>query len=236
MTRRCYQLFITLGIFIAYCINYGTYQLNGAAQWKITMGIGFVFPIIMIAGILCLRESPRWEYRHDKKDSAEHTVCLSYGVGSNHKEVVREMREIKAKLDAETVGTTKDRLIGVFTGPHMLYRTLLGISLQALQQLTGANYFFYYGTQVFAQVSPSLVAFAVSMILGGVNFASTFGGLYVVENFGRRKSLIFGGLWMFMCFMIFSSMGTFLLQPAVDAGTTDRTAGLVMIVFACLFM
>lgn len=25
-----------------------------------------------------------------------------------------------------------------------LYRTLLGMSLQSLQQLTGANYFFYY--------------------------------------------------------------------------------------------
>lgn len=27
----------------------------------------------------------------------------------------------------------------------MLYRTVLGMTLQALQQLTGANFFFYYG-------------------------------------------------------------------------------------------
>lgn len=31
----------------------------------------------------------------------------------------------------------------------MLYRIALGVSLQALQQLTGANYFFYYGTVIF---------------------------------------------------------------------------------------
>lgn len=135
----CYQLFITLGIFIAYCINYGTHNNQGAAQWKITMGIGFVFPVVMILGILFLRESPRWDFRHGKNDAALHTVCLSYGVGPKHKEVVREMREIREKFEAETVGTTKDRLIGVFTGPRMLYRTLLGITLQALQQLTGIN-------------------------------------------------------------------------------------------------
>lgn len=74
------------------------------------------------------------------------------------------------------------------------------------------------------------------MILGGVNFGSTFLGLYVVENFGRRKSLIVGGLCMFVCFMIFSSIGAFQLYPASQAGIKDKTAGTVMIVFACLFM
>lgn len=70
------------------------------------------------------------------------------------------------------------------------------------------------------------------MILGGVNFGSTFLGLYVVENFGRRRSLIAGGLWMFMCFMVFASVGHFLLNE----GRETTTAGLVMIIFACLFI
>jgi Sugar (and other) transporter len=39
-----------------------------------------------------------------------------------------------------------------FTAPRMLYRIALGMSLQSLQQLTGANYFFYYGTTIFTGV------------------------------------------------------------------------------------
>lgn len=35
--------------------------------------------------------------------------------------------------------------------------------------------------------------FVTQMILGGVNFGSTFLGLYVVEHSGRRKSPITGG-------------------------------------------
>lgn len=36
--------------------------------------------------------------------------------------------------------------IEMFQGPRMSYRIILGVALQVFQQLTGANYFFYYGT------------------------------------------------------------------------------------------
>jgi SP family sugar:H+ symporter-like MFS transporter len=78
----------------------------------------------------------------------------------------------------------------------MLNRTLLGIGLMALQQLTGANYYFYYGTTIFNSVGISN-PYVTSMILGGVNFGMTFPGLYVVEKYGRRPALIAGGLWRY---------------------------------------
>jgi SP family sugar:H+ symporter-like MFS transporter len=72
------------------------------------------------------------------------------------------------------------------------------------------------------------------MILGGVNFGTTFLGLYVVEHFGRRKSLIFGASWMFVCFMVFASVGHFSLDRKNPQSTPQ--AGTAMIVFACLFI
>jgi len=42
-----YQLFITLGIFLADCINFGTAYSGGIKEWKLPMGIGFIFPVIM---------------------------------------------------------------------------------------------------------------------------------------------------------------------------------------------
>jgi len=159
----CYQLFITAGIckffpsrlaipsckdyiannlvtVLAYCINFGTHggrYTNSPDSWRIPMGIGFIFPVIMAVGIMFLRESPRWEYRKGRIESSRTTIAKSYGVPENHWEVEREMREIKAKLDAENAGGGKHHWYEVFTGPRMMYRTLLGISMQALQQLTG---------------------------------------------------------------------------------------------------
>jgi len=53
--------------------------------------------------------------------------------------------------------------------------------LQSLQQLTGANYFFYYGATIFQSVGIN-DSYVTQIILGAVNFGCTFGGLYVMEK------------------------------------------------------
>jgi len=226
----CYQLFITLGILLADVINLGTKTIHGPASWRITMGIGFVWSGIMAGGIWLLPESPRWDYRNGKMEKARQTIAGVYGTSQNHSAVNNEIREIKAKLDVEQQGGNHP-WYEVFTGPRMAYRVLLGAALQMFQQLTGANFFFYYGTTVFAEVGLS-DSFVTATILGAVNFVCTFGGLWVVENVGRRKALIFGGIWMFAMFMVFASVGHFQL----NAGVNEKTAGTIMIVFACLFI
>lgn len=62
------------------------------------MGIGFIWPSIMAVGMLFLRESPRWDFRHGNIDAARTTIAKSYGVPESHPEVVREVREIQEKL------------------------------------------------------------------------------------------------------------------------------------------
>jgi SP family sugar:H+ symporter-like MFS transporter len=173
-----------------------------------------------------------------------------YGVPENHRVIVHEIIEIQEQLDAEK--GSRGGIYGwveMFQAPRMPYRIVLGVVLQALQQLTGANYFFYYvshpkfkekakylqqqGTVIFngAGISNTYVT---QMILGGVNFGTTFGGLYVIEHFGRRKSLIAGGIWMFICFMVFASVGHFSLDVQNPPNTPG--AGKAMVVFACLFI
>ncbi len=59
------------------------------------------------------------------------------GVSEHHYKVEKELFEA---LDAEHAGS-KPRWYEMFTRPRMAYRTILGVVLQALQQLTGANFF-----------------------------------------------------------------------------------------------
>jgi len=59
------------------------------------------------------------------------------------------------------------------------------MSLQCFQQLTGANYFFYYGATIFQSVGIR-DSFVTQIILGAVNFGCTFGGLYVMEKVRSR--------------------------------------------------
>ncbi|CRG82934.1 High-affinity fructose transporter ght6 [Talaromyces islandicus] len=227
-----YQLFITLGIFVAYCIDFGTEARADTGSWRIPMGITYLWAIVLGGGMMFFPESPRYDYRHGKAEQAVTNLAKIYGIPENHRALHQEFEEIREKYEAElSRGSITWGMM--LTSDRMKYRILVGVVLQALQQLTGANYFFYYGTTIFkgAGIQNS---FVTQMILGGVNFGSTFLGLYNIQNFGRRKSLIAGAIWMFVCFMIFASVGHFKLDH--DHPENTKTAGIVMVCFACFFI
>lgn len=127
----------------------------------------------------------------------------------------------------------KARLIEVFTGPRMFYRTILGMTMMAGQQLTGVNFFFYFGTTVFRATGISN-SYITAIILASVNVAATLIGLTFVEKVGRRKILIVGALWMAACFMVYTFVGTYALNAADPSSTP--VAGAILIVFTCLFI
>lgn len=228
----CYQLFITIGILVAYLINFGTEAINGSASWRIPVGLSFLWALILGTGILLFPETPRHAFRHGDVTGATNSIAKFYGISENHTVVQKSLEEIQYKLQMERESGDPS-VLDVIRGPRMLYRTLLGIAIQALQQMTGANFFFYYGTTIFSSVGLEN-AFVTQLILGAVNVVTTFPGLYMVEKFGRRKCLSVGAAWMFICYMVFASLGHFALEN--PDGSNDRTTGLVMIVFACLFI
>lgn len=231
-----YQLFITLGIFLAACFNYGTYthQRHSTASWRIVLGIGWAYLLILGIGILLFPETPRFAYSRGRRDEARETLCRVYGAPPNHYSIHIQMEEIEAKFISENVvkGGPIQEMISMFRAPRVAYRVALGMTLQMFQQLTGANYFFYYGTTIFQGVQIS--SFVTQMILNGINFGSTFLGLYIVEHYGRRKSLIFGSCWMVVSFLVFASVGHFNLDQETPANTPK--ASIALICFACFFI
>jgi sugar porter (SP) family MFS transporter len=232
-----YQLFITFGIFLAAVFNYAAerHQSGKAASWQITLGLSFVPAAILAVGILAFSETPRFNYRNGKIDEATATMSRVYGVPTNHHSIQLELEEMRLKLEAESKITNGpiQEWLGMWMAPKMAYRLAIGMGLQMFQQLTGANYFFYYGTVVFAGTGIKN-SFVTQMILNGINFGVTFYGLYIVEHYGRRKSLIAGSVWMFICFLIFASVGHFALDR--DNPENTESAATAMICFACFFI
>ncbi|KAI1245372.1 hypothetical protein MGN70_012262 [Eutypa lata] len=226
-----YQLFITLGIWTSYMVDWGTVnQYENSASWRIPNGLGFLWSLILGGGILFLPESPRFAYYKGREEEARNTIARLAGVEPHARSVDDQLNQIRVKVEEEK-HLSKARWVEIFTGPRMLYRTLLGVVLQAGQQLTGANFFFYYGTTVFASTGLS-DSYITQIILGSVNVACTFAGLYVVQKVGRRKALIAGALWIMVCFFIYTFVGIYSLDP-VDPSRTPQ-AGSVLIVFSCL--
>ncbi|KAI1810124.1 general substrate transporter [Poronia punctata] len=225
-----YQLFITLGIWTSYMVDWGTSNRTNSASWRIPNGLGFAWSLVLGAGILFLPESPRYAYHKGRIEEARRTIARLAGVDQHSTPVNYEIDQIRQKEDEEKAAG-KASWIEIFTGPRMFHRTALGIVLQAGQQLTGANFFFYYGTTIFRATGLSN-SYVTQIILGSVNVFCTFGGLYVVHKVGRRKALIAGATWIFVCFLIYAFVGSFALDSANPQNTPQ--AGSALIVFSAL--
>lgn len=94
------------------------------------MGTGFVWALILGLGTLLFPESPEYAYSKARPEEAMNTRTKVLGVSENHRQVVKELREMKKKLDAENAGN--EPWHAVFTGPRMGYRTFLALYCRLL--------------------------------------------------------------------------------------------------------
>lgn len=231
----CYQLMITLGIFLGYCTTYGTKRYDDLRCWRIPLGLCFAWAILMVVGMVSMPELPRYLLEKGRVEEAKVSLARVRRTTVDDPEVVKECELLQ-------LGIEHERAVGkalwgeLFTGkPRIFYRLFLGIMLQSLQQLTGDNYFFYYGTTIFKAVGMS-DSFETSIVLGVINFAATFAGLYAVEKLGRRKTLLTGSIAMVICYVVYLSVGVTRLYPNGYDGATSTGAGNCMIVFTCFYI
>ena len=204
----CFQLNVTFGIFMGYCINYATYhEYSDTRQWRITLGLSFGWAILLFTGMVFLPESPRYLIEKNKLEEAKKSIATSNSVSSEDPGVYTEVQMIQAGIEREKIAGNASWSQLIYGKPKIFMRVLTGVLLQSLQQLTGNNYFFYYGTTIFQSVGLN-DSFETSIVLGVVNFASTFLGIYLIDKLGRRLCLLSGGLSMMVALLIYSVLGT----------------------------
>lgn len=232
-----FQLFITLGIFLGYCTTYGTKTYSDSRQWRIPLGLCFAWAILLVAGMLLMPESPRYLVEKNKIEEAKKSIARSNSTTPDNPAVYTEVQLIQAGIEREKIAGNASWSQLITGKPKILSRVIMGIMLQSLQQLTGDNYFFYYGTTIFKAVGLE-DSFETSIVLGVVNFASTFVGIYVIDRFGRRKCLLTGSAGMFVCFIIYAILGSVHLynNGYDDLTDTNKPTGNAMIFITCLYI
>ncbi|KAG6007370.1 hypothetical protein E4U21_006074 [Claviceps maximensis] len=226
-----YQLLITLGIWTAEMVNYGTHNRSGSSSWRIPSGLSFAWAVILGTTILFMPESPRYDCSRGKVERARGTIAKLYGLPVESEGVSQQITDIQNNLNEESETAAEFSVKEIFTAPRMLHRTILGIVLQAGQQLTGANFFFYFGTTVFASTGIE-DPYITQTILGSVNVLCTIVALWITKRYGRRNVLMIGAAWMMVCFFVYAFVGHFALD-SVNPMATPK-AGSALVTFSCL--
>jgi len=221
----CYQLAITIGLLIASIVLNSTKNRQDTGSYRIPIAVQFAWAIILVVGMLILPETPRYLIKKGRSAQAAKSLSRLRRLDVDHPALIEELAEIQANHEYE-MALGQASYIQCFRAP-LLKRLLTGCGLQALQQLTGVNFIFYYGTAFF-QNAGFKNPFIISTITNVVNVCSTFPGLYMVEKWGRRPLLMFGAIGMSVCQMIVAAVGTAL--------PTDHAANQALIAFVCIYI
>lgn len=142
-----YQLAITIGLFLAAIVNNSTGNRQDTGSYRIPVAVQFAWSIIICVGLLFLPETPRFLIKQDKHEEAAKSLSRLRRLDPTHPGVVEELAEIEGNHRYE-MSIAKATYLDCFKGT-VGKRLLTGCGLQALQQLTGVNFIFYYGTQYF---------------------------------------------------------------------------------------
>lgn len=232
-----YQFCITIGLMLASCVNYGTQNRDDSGSYRIPIALQMLWALILGGGLLLLPESPRYFVKKGQLDKAAYVLSRVRGQPRDSELIQQELAEIVANHEYEMQvipqGGYFDSWLNCFRGSLLkansnVRRVILGTSLQMMQQWTGVNFVFYFGTTFFQQLGTIDDPFLISMITTIVNVLSTPFSFYAMEKIGRRPLLIWGALGMVICQFIVAIVG-------VTDGENKKAVS-AMISFICIYI
>ncbi|KAF5980821.1 putative RCO3 glucose transporter [Fusarium bulbicola] len=200
-----YQWAITIGLLLAAVVNNATSKRDDSGSYRIPIAMQLAWSLILFSGLLFLPETPRFLVKKSQLDKAAKSLSRLRRLPADSPEVAHELNEVVANHEFE-MSLGKSSYLQCFK-PPMLKRQLTGMGVQALQQLTGINFIFYYGTKYF-QNSGVSSGFVISMITSAINVASTVPGMYAIDKWGRRPMLLWGAVGMTISQLIVAVCGT----------------------------
>jgi len=199
-----YQLSITLGILLAFLIDW--IVLNQAGEkaglisneasgffnwlfveeiWRGMFATEIPIALTFLILLFLVPESPRWLVSKGNNEEAMKTMVKIGGEAS----AKLQMIEIKAMVKNES-GGFKELLL-----PFLRVPLLIGILLPMFAHLSGIAAIMYFAPNIInASISSVENAFLGAVLVGVVNSAFTFVAIMNIEKFGRRKLLLIGVL------------------------------------------
>jgi len=178
-----FQLAITVGILVAYMVDYAFAAIQG---WRWMFGLAIVPAVVFGLGMLFLPESPRWLATRGQLDNARATLMRIRSAP----DVSAELHEIEQSL---THAGQRGKLSDLFA-PAVRPALIVGIGLAVFQQVTGINTVIYYAPLIIqsAGIPSASGAILATAGIGVVNVLMTIVAMWLIDRMGRRPLLLVG--------------------------------------------
>ncbi len=217
------QLFIAMGIFISYLVDY---HFSRSAEWRWMFGVGIVPAVFLMIGLFFLPYSPRWIA---KKGYHQKALLILNQLRSNTFDAQMELIEIAESLDHKK--NSWRALFNTTTRKTLV----IGIGLAVIQQITGINTILYYAPTIFQKSGFHAASSAIftSIGIGAVFFIFTVVGLFFIDKIGR-KPLLYAGIILMAIALLMMAIA-FHLKAALFTTKILLVSGALLYVMAFAF-
>ena len=221
-----FQLMITIGIFLIALSNVFIVRIfvNPATSLPLMFLTVTLFAAFMFAGSFILPESPRWLMLKGRKDQA---IAVLRKTLNTQSEIDSEIGEIEEALHGP-----QGAGFGIISRGYFFKILLVGILLQAFQQLVGINMMIYYAPTIFGYAG--MKGLLAMMTVPTVNMLFTFPAIHLVEKWGRKKLLYVGAISMLITMvaagLAFQAIGS-VSDPSLISGTPKMVLLIAVIVY-----
>lgn len=178
-----YQLAITIGIVVAYFVDYILVEVG----WRAMFACGAVPALALFVGAIVLPESPRWLALRGRLDEARGVLLR---LRENDAALVEaELANIASVTGGAPAGRWAD-----LASRRVRPAVIAAFGLYILQQFSGINAVIYYAPSIF--LSTGFESHSATILatvgVGAVNVAMTLVAMWLIDRLGRRKLLFIG--------------------------------------------
>ncbi|KAF4337088.1 sugar transporter [Fusarium beomiforme] len=226
-----WQLFYSVGAFIAYWINYAcgkNREKLGEWDWRMVVIFQILVPIFVIILLPFQPESPRFLIKKGRLDDARSALRR---IRDTDEEVEDEVLAIQAAIEYEKEAISPGYR-ALFKDPSIRKRFGIAVVLNVGQQLTGQGTLNTYSTSIYKQVWTSTEKInLINALWATMGILFTLNAVWTADRFGRRWLFMVGAIGMATCMLIVPIIGLATPNPK-----TEPTAiGIVVMLYLFIF-
>lgn len=201
-----WQMFYSVGSFIAYWVRFACAGRTDLGQWDWRMVVMFqlLVPILIIGLVFTIPESPRWYIK--KGNQVEKARATLRRVRATEEEVENELLTIREAIEFEK-SAKYSGYSALWKDRSVRKRLLLAFALNAGQQITGQGTLNNYSSIIYNKVFAPHQVDLINALNATLGIFFTLNAMWTADRYGRKFLFIVGALGMGICMLLVGSVG-----------------------------
>lgn len=223
MFNSTIQLLIVGGQIVSTLVTFGCKDIESNVGWQVPVGLQLAAPVVILALLPLVPESPRWLLAKDRRDDSIRNL-KALRKNASEEDILLEIDALSWAHHNEQKGSWRE----VFDKKNRI-RTGVAILAMLGQQITGQAFPSQYGVVFYKQQGFGDKAFLYNVASNLISLGGVLITWLGVDGHGRRPALMVGGTMMGSFLFILAGVGSISPQSAINTAEKNLMVASLML-------